>query len=235
MQADAPPRRMIPGDDRQRLASAVTRPGFAAAGWAPAALDCIARPAAYGRGECLHGSDGHGDSLYRLRRGAAKTFALLATGRQQTMDLLLAGDFFAFGCRETEQVVAEVLAENTVIATYRQADLRALAAERAEVASLLVDIAFGSVMRLQRRMLTVSNHMRTTQRVGSFLWEISERLTEPGRESFTLPFSRYDVADYLGLSVESVSRSLSKLKRSGAIRFMGVRNIVIVDVDALKP
>ena len=235
MQADVRPRLMIPGDYRQSLASAMTRPGFAPPNWAPAALDCIARPVAYRRGECLHGSDGHGESLYRLRRGAAKTFALLATGRQQTMDLLLAGDFFAFGCRETEQVTAEVLAEDTVIATYRQDDIRALAAERAEVASLLVDIAFGAVMRLQRRMLTVSNHMRTTQRVGSFLWEISERLMEPGRESFTLPISRYDIADYLGLSVESVSRSLSKLKRSGAIHLVGVRNIAIVDMDALKP
>ena len=235
MQADARPRLTLQSEYRQSLASAVTRPGFTPASWAPAALDCIARPTAYRRGECLHNSDGHGNSLYRLRRGAAKTFALLATGRQQTMDLLLAGDFFAFGCRETEQVTAEVLAENTVIATYRQDDIRALASERAEVASLLVDIAFGAVMRLQRRMLTVSNHMRTTQRVGSFLWEISERLMEPGCESFTLPMSRYDIADYLGLSVESVSRSLSKLKRSGAIRLVSVRDIAIVDVDTLRP
>ncbi len=58
---------------------------------------------------------------------------------------------------------------------------------------------------------------------------------EPGSESFTLPISRYDIADYLGLSVELVSRSLSKLKRSGAIRLMGVRKVAIVDVDALKP
>lgn len=235
MQADGHPRLLVPDEYRQSLSSAVTGPGVAPASWAPAALDCIARPATYRRGECLHGSDGRGKSLYRLRRGAAKTFALLATGRQQTMDFLLADDFFAFGCRETEPVAAEVLADNTVIATYRQDDIRALAAERAEVAPLLVDIAFGAMMRLQRRMLTVSNHMRTTQRVGSFLWEISERLMEPGSESFTLPISRYDIADYLGLSVESVSRSLSKLKRSGAIRLTGARNVAIVDFNALKP
>jgi hypothetical protein len=91
---------------------------------------------------------------------------------------------------KTEPVAAEVLAANTVTATYRIDDVRAFAAERAEVASLMVDIAFGAVMRLQRRMLTVSNHMRTTQRVGSFLWEISGRLTESGSKSFILPISR---------------------------------------------
>jgi CRP-like cAMP-binding protein len=235
MQDDARPHLVVPGEYRQSLASPVSGPGFAPSSRAPLALDCIARPVAYRRGECLQSSDEQGESLYRLWQGAAKTFALLASGRQQTMDFLLMGYFFAFGCRETEPVVAEVLAENTVIATYRQDDIRALAAEQTEVASLLVDIAFGAVMRLQRRMLTVSNHMRTTQRVGSFLWEISERLMEPGSESFILPISRYDIADYLGMSVESVSRALGKLNESGAIRLVGVRNVAIVDVDALKP
>ena len=235
MQADAYPRLMVPGRNRPSLASAVPRPGAASSSWTPATLDCIARPIAYQRGECLRGSGEQGKSLYRLRQGAAKTFALLASGRQQTMDFLLPGDFFAFGCRETEPVAAEVLAANTVIATYRIDEVRALAAERAEVASLILDIAFGGVMRLQRRMLTVSNHMRTTQRVGSFLWEISGRLTEPGSKSFILPISRYDIADYLGMSVESVSRSLGKLNQSGAIRLTGARNVLIVEVEALRP
>jgi hypothetical protein len=71
-----------------------------------------------------------------------------------------------------------------------------------------VDIAFGAVMRLQRRMLTVSNHTRTNQRVGSLLWEISRPLMEPGSKNFILPISRYDIADYLG--VGGVSQSLTR-------------------------
>jgi CRP-like cAMP-binding protein len=82
-------------------------------------------------------------------------------------------------------------------------------------------------------MLTMS-HLRTTQKVGAFLLELSERLPERNTESITLPVSRYDIADYLGLAVESVSRSLSKLKSQGTIRMVGTRRVVITDRAALE-
>jgi CRP-like cAMP-binding protein len=149
------------------------------------------------------------------------------------MDLLLAGDFFALDRRYAGSLLIEALGRISVIAEYRQHEIETLAAHRPDIRAFLIDVAFGNARRLQRRMLTMS-HLRTTQKVGAFLLELSERLPERNTESITLPVSRYDIADYLGLAVESVSRSLSKLKSQGTIRMVGTRRVVITDRAALE-
>ncbi len=164
--------------------------------------------------------------------GAAKIVTVLATGRQQTIDLLLAGDFFVFD-RKASSFLVESLEKTTVIAAYRQGAVRTLIAHRPEIGAFLLDMAYCASIRLQRRMLTLS-HLRTTHKVGAFLLEMLERVSGPNTNAVTLPMSRYDIADYLGLSVEFVSRSMSKLKNRGVIRMLSSRRVIIVDRHALE-
>ena len=222
-----PPRCGSPGDDQS---PSVWEPSPPAA---MTTLDQIATLTTYRRGERVCGPGKTNASLLYVLSGVAKTFTLLPGGRQQTIDLLLPGDFFALDPRYTDSLVVEALAKVSVIAEYRQHEVEMLAAHRPDIRALLIDVAFRNVRRLQRHMLTMSQ-LRTTQKVGAFLLELSKRLPERNAESVTLPVSRYDIADYLGLAVESVSRSLSKLKSQGTIRMTGTRRIMITDRAALE-
>jgi hypothetical protein len=87
--------------------------------------------------------------------------------------------------------------------------------------------------RLQTLILTLG---RTTAeaKVGCFLLRMTERLSVASTDPLLLPISREDVADYLALSVETVSRSLTQLKRRGVIRLLGTRRIRIIDRDAIE-
>jgi CRP/FNR family nitrogen fixation transcriptional regulator len=74
----------------------------------------------------------------------------------------------------------------------------------------------------------------STKKVGSFLLSMSERLDRRRTERIVLPMTRYDIADYLAISVETVSRALTELKRRGAISLDGTRLLTIHDPDALE-
>jgi hypothetical protein len=86
---------------------------------------------------------------------------------------------------------------------------------------------------LQIQILTLG---RTTAeaKVGCFLLRMAERLSTDPTDALLLPISREDIADYLALSVETVSRSLTQLKRRGVIRLLDTRRIRIVDREALE-
>ena len=72
------------------------------------------------------------------------------------------------------------------------------------------------------------------EKVGSFILEMAARLSNGGTEAVALPVSRYDIADYLGVSVETVSRALSDLKRRGAIKLLSTRTVSVVHREVLE-
>ena len=72
------------------------------------------------------------------------------------------------------------------------------------------------------------------RKVSSFLLKMAGRLSDQTLDHVDLPISRYDIADYLGLSVETVSRSLTSLKNRGLIALSGPRSVRIIDRDALE-
>jgi len=191
-----------------------------------AGLERSATLTTYQRGDQICGSEPAG-RLYCVVSGLAKTCTLLENGRQQTIDLLVAGDFFTVSARCAGGLTVEALAKRTVIAIYRLESIKTLIVQRPEIGAFLLDVAFGTARRLQRRMQTLA-YLHTREKVGAFLVEMWERLSAPESDIVALPISRYDMADYLGLSVESVSRALSWLKREGAIRMLSVRSVKLV-------
>ncbi len=127
---------------------------------------------------------------------------------------------------------AEAAAADTVIARYPASRLEALAASDPRIPRELSGIVNGAMSRLNSLLLILG---RTTaeQKVGGFLLYMQERVGSREASRLVLPVSRYDIADYLALSVETVSRSLTALKERGAIALSGPREIGIVDPDAL--
>ena len=113
-------------------------------------------------------------------------------------------------------------------------NLRAGRARRgSQIAREIRKIAFAALLRLQAQLL-ILGRITALEKVGSFILEMAARLSDGDAHQVALPVSRYDIADYLGVSVETVSRSLSDLKHRGAIKLQGTRSVSIVDRDVLE-
>jgi CRP/FNR family nitrogen fixation transcriptional regulator len=82
--------------------------------------------------------------------------------------------------------------------------------------------------------MLILGRMSAVEKVGAFLIEMAERSHGGAREEIVLSMSRYDIADYLGLAAETVSRTLSELRQSGAIRLEGTHRVRILDYATLE-
>lgn|SRR5690606_11733385 len=111
--------------------------------------------------------------------------------------------------------------------------MEALARTDLRVASELRDMALRAMERMQRQSLTLGR-MTATAKVGAFLLDLEERMAGCEGKTLVLPMSRYDIADYLGISVETVSRTLTDFRRRGLIAFRGARRLTIVDRIGLE-
>src|ERR1700732_2312136 len=198
----------------------------------PTALDALAVASRFQRDEEIYPQQGSVGCWYRVISGAARRFILRADGRRQTVDLLLPGDFFGFGVRGTHAFTADAITADTVIARYPVSRIETLAASDPRAGRELSGIISDAMSRLHSLLLILG---RTTaeQKVGSFLLHIQERVGNGLADRLSLPVTRYDIADYLALSVETVSRSLTGLKERGVIALSGSREIGIIDRDAL--
>jgi CRP-like cAMP-binding protein len=170
---------------------------------------------------------------YRVLSGAARRFVVRSDGRRQIIDLLLAGDVFGFGARGTHAFTADAISNGTVIARYPRSRLENLAASDPRVAHELQEMALEESHRSQELIL-ILGRITAQEKVAAFLLHLAKRLAGQPTDHLTLPISRYDIADYLALSVETVSRALTSLKRSGVIALSGPRQLRIVDRDAIE-
>lgn len=195
--------------------------------------EALAKPRRYRRGQTIYEEDSAVDCWCRVVSGAARRFSLRIDGRRQIVDLLLANDVFGFGARGRHRFSVEAVIDGTVIARYPRARLEALATTDGRVAQQLHDAFTEAMARLQTQILTLGR-VTAEAKVGCFLVSMAERLGADPTGAVLLPISREDIADYLALSVETVSRSLTQLKCRGVIRLIGTRRIKIVNRAAIE-
>jgi CRP/FNR family transcriptional regulator, nitrogen fixation regulation protein len=170
---------------------------------------------------------------FRVRSGGARRCVTRADGRRQIIELLLPGDFFGFCARNEYDFSVEALAEGTRIACYPRHCIEAMAERDPALARELRMLAFEAISGLQAQLLIVGR-LTATEKVGGFLIEMFDRLSSGPADVVALPNSRYDIADYLAMSVETVSRSLTELRRLGLIAFAGTRRVQIIDRNSLE-
>src|SRR5262249_27698127 len=121
----------------------------------------------------------------------------------------------------------------TSVAEYPRTAVETQANANPAVASAIREIAFEAISRLERQLL-VLGRATAREKVSLFVLEMCSRLSPEPCEKVVLPVSRYDIADYPAISVETVCRSLTDLKKQGAITLESARKIDIVDRDALE-
>jgi CRP-like cAMP-binding protein len=192
-------------------------------------LESMGVPVSYARNEEIFGEGEPADYVYQVVSGAARTYKVLSDGRRQISAFYLPGAVFGLGVGDVHNCSAEAIGKSTMLVIKRNA-LITLADTDHKVAHLLWTLTAQELRRVQEHMLLL---IRSAQeRVACFLLEMAERMAEA--DVIDLPMSRQDIADYLGLTIETISRTLTQLETSAAISVPTCRRIVLVNRKALK-
>lgn len=166
--------------------------------------------------------------LYKVVSGAVRTYKVLSDGRRQVGGFYLAGEVFGLETGDTHTLSAEAVTETRVLVIKRSV-LLTLAERDSEIARQLWTLTGNELRRLQDHVLTLVQTAK--ERVSGFLLEMATRA--PSEDRVDLPMSRQDIADYLGLTIETVSRTLTQLENTEAIALPNSRCFELRDRRAL--
>jgi CRP-like cAMP-binding protein len=212
--------------------------------WASAGAASVAGPAyevealrrsgskiRFARGETIFNEGDPAEHAYCVLSGAVRLCKHMADGRRQISQFLLPGDFFSFVEMAEHSFTAEAVAD-TVVGCYPQRQIERMSDERPALRRY-----FGSL--LTRRVKDVQNHLvmlgRQTakEKVASFLVMLIERAGVDDATHIELPMSRQDIADFVGLTIETVCRVLSAMKREKLIGIPGLHELIIRNTERL--
>jgi CRP/FNR family transcriptional regulator, nitrogen fixation regulation protein len=196
-------------------------------------LESLAVLSRYAAGESVYRRNDPTEYWYRVIRGAARKSALSADGRRHIVDFILPGDFFGFALAQAPRFCVEAIFPATLIARYPRLEAERLADSNPQIGRRIRELAFDSIARMERRMV-ILGRFRALEKVSAFLLEMADRNPLLPGSTVSLPMSRYDIADYLGLAVETVSRALTELRDRHVILFRGVRQVRLCDRAALE-
>src|SRR6266545_3636471 len=192
-------------------------------------IELMGAPMSFTRNAEIYGEGEPADYLYKVVSGTVRTYKVLSDGRRQIGAFYMPGDVFGLEMGDEHTFSAEAISNAKVLVIKRSA-LVALAGRDNEVARQLWALTGRELSRVQDHILLL---IKTAQeRVVGFLLEMAERASNNG--ALELPMSRQDIADYLGLTIETVSRTLTTLENAAAIELPSSRRIVLRNRSALK-
>ena len=192
--------------------------------------ELIGSPFSYSREEEIYGEGEEAEFVYRIVRGAVRTCKILGDGRRQINGFYLPGDLFGFEQDERHRLTAEAVADTKVV-MFRRRQLERLATRNVDVACQLWSMTANELRHAEEHMLLLGRKS-AMERVANFLLEMDRRLAVTGM--MALPMCRRDIGDYLGLTLETVSRALSQLHGEGVLVFSGARQIVLRNRQHLR-
>lgn len=178
-------------------------------------------------GEEIYGQDESADLIYQLVKGSIRTSHLLPDGRRQVGDFYYEGDVFGVESGSEHRFSAEALTTCEVLVVKRSGSA-AFAPGRVQQ---LVWAATATELARAQVHLLLLGRATACERVARFLLDIADRFRD---ELVTLPMSRQDMADYLGLTIETVSRMIGRLQADGVVEFSGSRHFRIRHRGGLK-
>jgi CRP-like cAMP-binding protein len=193
------------------------------------AIQLMGAVMSYPRNSEIFGENEPAEYLYKVISGSVRTYKILSDGRRQIGGFYLPGDTFGLEFTDEHTLSAEAVSDARIVVVKRSA-INALAARDVGVARQLFTLTGRELQRVQERILLLIKSAQ--ERVASFLLEMSAR--SAGADGIDLPMSRRDIADYLGLTIETVSRTLTSLEGAAAIEVASSRRIVLRNRPALR-
>lgn len=197
-------------------------------------LDALAERLTLQPGETLFRDGDSAGHLFNVTSGSLRTYRLMADGRRHVTGFLFAGDFIGLTGEAVHRSCAEAM-EPATVCRFRKTEWRALMDARRVLETALL-------ARAARELTAAADHAlllaRKTalERVASFLRDLpgSDRLRPETPGHVRLPMTRTEIADYLGVTLETVSRSLRRLKCQGVIRQLSLTEMVVEKPAALS-
>jgi len=179
-------------------------------------------PKSFVRNAEIYGEGEPTEHLYRVVNGTVRTCKLLSDGRRQVASFHLPGEIFGVELRDERSFSAEAISDAVVLVFKRSAMIE-LAQRDGDAARDLWILTAHQLQQAQDHLLLLAKSAQ--ERVAAFLLEMAMRM--PDGNAIDLPMSRRDVADYLGLTIETVSRTLTQLENDAAIELPTSRRVVL--------
>jgi CRP/FNR family transcriptional regulator, nitrogen fixation regulation protein len=201
---------------------------FAASQGLVGQMELMGAPMSFTRNTEIYGENEPADYFYKVVSGSVRTYKIFDDGRRQIGGFYFAGDVFGLEVGEVHQFSAEAI-DNCVVLLVKRSAVVALADRNGDTARQLWSFTAGELQRVRAHMLLLIKSAE--ERVACFLLEMAGRLSTA--EAVELPMSRQDIADYLGLTIETVSRTLTHLEAKAAIALPTSRRVVLRNRKAL--
>ena len=182
----------------------------------------------YSKGTEIFGQAEAADYIYQVVEGAVRTHKLLYDGRRQIGAFHLSGDIFGLENGDFHRFTAEAVVD-TLIRLVKRRNIERAAETDPAMVRILLTMTTASLQHVENHMLLLGRQT-ARERVAAFLLEMNGRVIAGG--AISLPMDRRDIADYLGLTLETVSRALSEFQRRGLLKLTGIMNREVVVLDA---
>lgn len=197
-------------------------------------LQALAETQALAPGEALIHEGDPATHVFNITSGSVRVFKLLPDGRRQITGFLFAGDFLGLATGETYAFSAEAI-EPAAACRFRRGEYRALIRDCPSLEGALLDRATHELAAAQNQMLLLGRKT-AMERLCSFLLDLPAH--DPARPTppdvIRLPMTRSEIADYLGLTIETVSRVLTKLKTQNVIRMLSMTELRVERPDQMR-
>jgi CRP/FNR family nitrogen fixation transcriptional regulator len=178
------------------------------------------------RDQQIYGEAEPADLVYKVVSGAVRCFRVLSDGRRQISEFYLPGDIFGVEAGLERRATAEAVGDAILVLTRRST----LMIEEEAQGAKFWRLAIAELQRSREHVLTLGRRA-AGERVASFLMDLAERTGVV--DEVELPMSRQDIADYLGLTIETVSRTLTQLQSQGLIEISSCRHVRLKSPQAL--
>jgi CRP/FNR family nitrogen fixation transcriptional regulator len=191
-------------------------------------MDRVGLRMAFAKGEEIFGQDEDADMIHSVVSGAVRTMRLNSDGRRQIGDFYYPGDIIGLEVGDSYRFSAEALSD-CVVRVIKRSSLQALSGDGG-LDRTLWEATRRELERTQEHLLMLGRKS-ACERVASFLRDVAQRV---GSDDVSLPMGRQDMADYLGLTIETVSRMVTQLQGSRIVEFANSRQFRVTRWPALE-
>lgn len=169
---------------------------------------------------------------YKVVEGAVRLSKIMLDGRRQIAEFALPGDMFGFECGDTYALSAEAVTPVTLV-RYTRTTIEQLGEECSNVRRELMNLLRRGWTSAQAHLVMLGRQS-AKERVAAFLVALAQHRGVQDGQSLDLPMGRQDIADYLGLTIETVCRTLTDFRSEGILAIPDRHRVLIRDLDALK-
>jgi CRP/FNR family transcriptional regulator len=191
----------------------------------------------YKKGEILFFEGDQMESLFIINQGSVKVFKYTKEGKEQILYILSEGDIFGeLSLFRSERLTFNVEAlEDLNACVLTKASFEMILSKRPEISMKVLQVMGERLIKMETLIQSLGTK-DIEARIATFLLELIPEYTKSRGhiKEIELPLSREEIANYIGVTRETISRKLGKMQDEGILKIKGIKKIIILDEDALK-